>query len=117
MLVKGKLVSHVTHPSAYAEDCRRAAVLIVNFTPPERCPQPEIVIDLGDLREKGAHTLRISGQGVEVRTVAGERGRRPWSVYVPRRETIPAVAPDTEPRATGDEEKSGAESDEAPAAQ
>ncbi len=107
-LVKGKLVSHVTHPSAYADDCRRAAILIVNFTPPERCTQPEIVIDLSDLREKGAHTLRISEQGMEMRTVAGERGRRPWSVYVARRETIPAVAPDKEPPSKGEEEKSGA---------
>jgi competence protein ComEC len=111
-LVKGKLVSHVTHPSAYADDCRRAAVLIVNFTPPERCTQPEIVIDLSDLRERGAHTLRISEQGVALRTVARERGRRPWSVYMPRRETIPAVAPDKEPRSTSEEEKGGAESEE-----
>jgi competence protein ComEC len=117
VLVKGKLVSHVMHPSAYADDCRRAAILIVNFTPPERCTQPEIVIDLSDLREKGAHTLRISEQGMELRTVAGERGRRPWSVYVARRETIPAVAPDKEPPSKGEEEKSGAESEESPAAQ
>ena len=117
VLVKGKLVSHVMHPSAYADDCRRAAILIVNFTPPERCTQPEIVIDLSDLREKGAHTLRISEQGIELRTVAGERGRRPWSVYVARRETIPAVAPDKEPLSKGEEEKSGAESEESAAAQ
>jgi competence protein ComEC len=107
----------VTHPSAYADDCRRAAVLIVNFTPPERCTQPAIVIDLSDLRERGAHTLRISEQGVALRTVARERGRRPWSVYMPRRETIPAVAPDKEPRSTSEEEKGGAESEERPTAQ
>ncbi len=116
-LVKGKLVSHVTHPSAYADDCRRAAVLIVNFTPPERCTQPEVVIDLSDLREKGAHTLRISEQGIVVRTVAAERGRRPWSVYVARPETIPAVAPDKEPRSKTEEDKGGAESEEGSAAQ
>ena len=116
-LVNGKLVSHVTHPSAYADDCRRAAVLIVNFTPPERCPQPEIIIDLSDLREKGAHTLRISEQGIVVRTVAGERGRRPWSVYAARRETIPAVAPEKEPQSKNGEEKGGAEGEESPPAQ
>jgi len=116
-LVKGKLVSHVMHPSAYADDCRRAAVLIVNFTPPERCRQPEIVIDLSDLREKGAHTLRIAGQDMALRTVAQQRGRRPWSAHAPRRETIPAVAPDSEPRPKSDDAKDGAESDEAPAAQ
>ncbi len=116
VLVKGKLVSHVTHPSAYADDCRRAAVLIVNFTPAERCTQPEIVIDLSDLREKGAHTLRFTGQGIALRTVAGERGRRPWSIVIPRRETIPAVAPHKDPGAKSNDDKSGEEDDD-PAAQ
>lgn len=117
VLAKGRLVSHVTHPAAYADDCRRAEVLIVNFTPPERCTQAQIVIDLSDLREKGAHTLRFSGQGIITRTVTGERGKRPWSTYTPRRETIPSVAPDKEPRPRSEEEKAGAESEETSAAQ
>lgn len=113
-LVKGRLLSHVIEPSAYAEDCRRAAVLIVNFTPAERCTQAEVVIDLSDLREKGAHTLRFSGRGIAVRTVAGERGKRPWSVYVPRRETIPAVAPDKEPPSPGEDQKDSVDSEDVP---
>jgi competence protein ComEC len=117
VLVKGRLLSHVTHPAAYADDCRRAAVLIVNFTPPERCTQPDVLIDLSDLREKGAHTLRLTDQGIIVRTVATERGKRPWSNSTPRRETIPASAPDKEPRTKSEDEKGGAESDEASGAQ
>lgn len=117
VLVKGRLLSHVTHPAAYADDCRRAAVLIVNFTPPERCTQPDLLIDLSDLREKGAHTLRLTDQGIIVRTVAAERGKRPWSNRTPRRETIPASAPDKEPRVRSEDDKGGAESDEAPGPQ
>ncbi len=96
-LVKGKLVSHVSHPSALADDCRRAAILIADFAIPDGCSQPEIVIDSRDLKEKGAHTLRITASGVAVETAAGERGRRPWAKSYRRRETIPAVAPDASP--------------------
>ncbi len=93
-LVKGRLVSHVFHPSALADDCRRAAILIASFPIPERCAQPDIVIDSRDLEERGAHTLRLTGSGIEVRTVAAGRGERPWVVSYRRREKIPATAPD-----------------------
>jgi hypothetical protein len=59
----------------------------------------------------------MSEQGIEVRTVAAERGKRPWSVYVARRETIPAAAPDKEPRSGTGEDKGGAESEDGAAAQ
>lgn len=87
-LVKGKLVSHVTHPSAFADDCRRADILIVNFIPPERCPAAGVVIDPEDLLENGAHTLTITENGIRVRTVGDGRGTRPWVVSHQRQETI-----------------------------
>jgi competence protein ComEC len=102
-LVKGKLVSHVVHPSALADDCRRAAILIANFPLPERCAQPEVVIDSLDLKERGAHTLEITEAGVIVSTVASERGRRPWIIPFKRKETIPAVAPESGGADSGDE--------------
>jgi competence protein ComEC len=93
-MVKGKLVSHVTHPSALADDCRRAAILIANFAVPEGCGQPEAVIDLLDLKEQGAHAIRISDDGVEISTVAQQRGDRPWVLSFRRRQAIPAKADD-----------------------
>jgi competence protein ComEC len=90
-LVKGKLISHVYHPSALADDCRRAAVLIANFAMPERCPQAEIVIDSLDLKEYGAHALTITENGIRVRTVADGRGDRPWVLSHQRQDTIPAI--------------------------
>lgn len=106
-LVKGKLVSHVVHPSALADDCRRAAILIANFALPERCTQPEVVIDGLDLKEKGSHTLEITEAGIVVSTAAGSRGRRPWVVPFKRKEVIPAVAP--EPGGDAADEAGGAE--------
>ncbi len=91
-LVKGKLVSHLYHPSGLAEDCRRAAILIATFPMPERCRQPELVIDSLDLKEGGAHTLRIEGNRIIVRTANGRRGNRPWVMSYRRRQRIPAIA-------------------------
>jgi competence protein ComEC len=102
-LVKGRLISHVVHPSALADDCRRAAVLIANFALPERCTQPEIVIDTLDLKERGAQTLQITPAGIILFTVAGQRGRRPWIIPFKRRPVIPPVAPDAEGKDAGDE--------------
>ncbi len=93
-LVKGRLVSHVTHPAALADDCRRAAILIADFPIPESCSHPDMVIDTRDLKEKGAQTLRIGKDGIAVRTVADVRGRRPWANAYRRHEIIPSVAPD-----------------------
>jgi competence protein ComEC len=59
-LVHGRIVSHVFHPGALADDCRRAAVLIASLPVTEPCPGPEVIIDARDLWEKGVHTLTIS---------------------------------------------------------
>jgi competence protein ComEC len=90
-IVKGKLVSHLQHPSALLEDCRRAAVLIATFPLPERCAQAEVVIDRADLKQHGAHTLRVGSGGIVVRTVGEDRGDRPWVITHRRREKIPAI--------------------------
>lgn len=90
-IVKGLLVSHVAHPSALADDCRRAAILIAGFAIPERCTQPRVIIDRLDLKEQGAYTIAISKGGVRIRTVAQQRGERPWVIGFRRRESIPAV--------------------------
>ncbi len=93
-LVKGKLVSHVHHPSALAEDCRRADILIASFMLSERCDRPQIVIDKATLRERGAHSLVIGPDGIIARTALDERGRRPWVAEYDKREAIPAVMDD-----------------------
>ncbi len=90
-LVKGKLISHVYHPSALADDCRRATILIAVFPLPEPCEQPEVIIDHADLEERGAHTLTITASRIKVRTVSGTRGNRPWVLTDRRHDLIPEV--------------------------
>jgi competence protein ComEC len=92
-MVKGKLVSHVHHPSALRDDCRRAAVLIAQFPIAEPCTQPEVVIDSLALQERGAHTMRVTQGGLVLETANAERGRRPWAPGHRRKEKIQAVAP------------------------
>jgi competence protein ComEC len=106
-VVKGKLVSHIQHPSALLDDCRRAAVLIATFPLPERCAQPEIVIDSFDLKEHGAHTLSVAPGGITVRTVGSDRGDRPWVISHWRGEKIPAIGADAEGNGPGADDSSG----------
>jgi competence protein ComEC len=72
-LVRGQIVSHVFHPAALADDCRRAAVLIANLPVTELCLGPKVIIDARDLWEKGAQTVTIrhrSGSASDSRTTS-----------------------------------------------
>ena len=74
---------------ALAEDCATARVVVSLIAVPRgTCRGPEAVVDFWDLRRDGAHAIRLSGGDVELRSVAVERGRRPWSGGEPR----PAVS-------------------------
>jgi competence protein ComEC len=92
-LIAGRIVSHVLHPAALADDCRRASVLVTALAVPESCLGPDVIVDAQALWERGAHTIRIAPEGLVVRDVAVARGRRPWVVPRHRRELIKA-APD-----------------------
>jgi len=92
-LLAGRIVSHVTHPGALGDDCRRAGVLITPLPAGENCTGPDVVIDAGALWEKGAHTIRIGPGGIVVQSVAESRGKRPWVIVRHRRELI-RPAPD-----------------------
>jgi competence protein ComEC len=98
-LVRGRLVSHVTHPAALADDCRRAAVLISPLPVLGDCPAPAVVIDARDLWENGAHTIRF-GERLLLRKVTQSRGVRPWVAIRRRRDVIPPTAP--EPKRDGE---------------
>lgn len=98
-LLRGKILSHVTHPAALADDCRRAAVVVSPLPVAQPCPHPAAVIDARALWEKGAHALYIEPGGIRVETVAESRGRRPWVTVRSRRELI-APAP-AEPGGAG----------------
>jgi competence protein ComEC len=104
-LVRGRIVAHVFHPGALADDCRRAAVLIASLAVTENCPGPQMVIDARDLWEGGAHTLTIDPVtgAIMAQNVAKARGHRPWVVIRRRRELIASVeAPQAQPAPAGE---------------
>lgn len=92
--VKGLALAVARHPAAFAEDCRRAAILISPIVSPRDCAVPKTVIDFFAARRAGTHALYIGADGsVRTETVAALRGVRPWSM--PRRDRAPADAPRT----------------------
>ena len=79
--VKGMTVAVAQHPAAFAEDCRRAAILISGLVSPRGCTAPKTVVDFFAARRQGTHALYIEVDGsVRIETVAVARGVRPWSM-------------------------------------
>lgn len=76
---EGVLVSYVFDKGALQEDCRSANVVIATMPVGRRCAAPDGVIDRYDLWRKGAHALWFEHDRVLIKTVADERGVRPWS--------------------------------------
>jgi competence protein ComEC len=79
--VKGLVVAVARHPAAFAEVCRRAAVLVSPLVSPRGCAAAKTVVDFFAVRRAGTHALYIGADGsVRVETVAAARGTRPWSM-------------------------------------
>jgi competence protein ComEC len=76
----GFLVSHVLDPVAFAEDCRRADVIVTPLTAPVGC-RARLVVDGKRLERFGPFAVRIDGdRGEPVFSVTTERSiaPRPW---------------------------------------
>lgn len=68
---------------ALSEDCRRAQIVIADFSIGPAC-KSEIVIDRTRLRHAGSHAVRLSGRGPpRITTDLDVRGKRPWVVRGP----------------------------------
>jgi competence protein ComEC len=77
-LVGGRIVSHVFHPGALADDCRRAVILIATMPVTEPCPGPDVIIDARELWEKGAQTIILGrGPGAAFAPGGGSPGANP----------------------------------------
>jgi competence protein ComEC len=92
--VKGTLVALTRHPSALADDCSRAGLLVLTLPRPQSCQPPGPAIDLFDLRDKGTHAVYLDAGGPRIVSVADERGDRPWTRQRrrPNIQTSPASA-------------------------
>lgn len=79
--VKGLLVAMSRHPAAFAEDCRRATIVVAPIVSPRGCTGPRTVVDFFAARRGGPHAIYIGdGGAIRIETVAAARGARPWSM-------------------------------------
>ena len=78
--LKGRRVAIVRQPSALAEECARADILVLRVDRPAWCARPgAVVIDRLAVARGGTHALRVTDRGIEIETVATWRGERPWA--------------------------------------
>jgi competence protein ComEC len=78
--LKGLTLSLARHPAAFADDCRRADIVVSPIVSPKDCTAPKAVVDFFAVRRQGTHALYIDADGaIRIETVAGVRGQRPWS--------------------------------------
>ncbi len=75
----GQTVALVRGDGALTEDCWRADAVISMSPIRTKCPAT-VVIDRFDLWRDGAHALWLNGDRIDVKTVNGNRGHRPWVI-------------------------------------
>ncbi|WP_350097744.1 ComEC/Rec2 family competence protein [Thalassobaculum sp.] len=76
--INGRVLTVPTTPEAAIEDCDHADIIVTGVHFRRGCPSNAIVIDRSDLRRNGTHAIWLSAGGVRIRSVAAERGHRPW---------------------------------------
>jgi len=75
-LPDGRMVSFVRSPEAYAEDCRRAVLVVTPRPAPPTCKTQ--IIDRGMLQTHGAVSLRVDGDGFSMAATRPPDVHRPW---------------------------------------
>jgi competence protein ComEC len=70
--------------------CPPVDILIADFPLRKACKDIPIRIDRFDVWKHGAHAIRFANGEVQIETVKGVQGERPW-VYVPRARPTPFV--------------------------
>ncbi len=87
----GRLVAYDLAPDAFAEDCRRAALIVTTRDAPADCAAA--VIGRALLRQRGALALRRDGPGFTIAAVRPPNYDRPWSPQrLQKAEADPAAA-------------------------
>ena len=79
--VKGRRVIISATPAASRDDCAAAGILVLRYARPRGCGAADAsVLDPASLRAGGVHALYVEAGGVRTESVAGTRGKRPWSI-------------------------------------
>src|SRR5262249_7767618 len=76
----GRTIALSLRVSALIDDCARAKVVVSAVPIRRSCTGPELVLDRFDAFREGATAVTFEAHGNKVETVAGERGKRPWSM-------------------------------------
>jgi competence protein ComEC len=77
MPIPGGTVSLVLRPEAFAEECRRATLVLSGADAPRECATHALIIDGARLRPGGAHALYRDGDGYRI-DMAYPTARRPF---------------------------------------
>jgi len=72
------VVALVRDRAAFAEDCRRATLILTPIAAPERCLTPAQLIDRAALLRNGSYALWFDADRLRTETVRDRRGERPW---------------------------------------
>jgi competence protein ComEC len=83
-LANGRRLAATLRRDALAEDCAVADIVVSAVPTRGSCVGPRLVIDRFDVARNGAYAIWLEGNSVNVETVQGERGSRPWSRVGPR---------------------------------
>lgn len=74
------LIGFSDNPAGHDDDCRQLDILISPTFPVwQSCERPILVLDSRDLSRAGAHAIWLDKGEFTFRSLAGERGRRPWT--------------------------------------
>ena len=75
----GQVIASALRPTALAEDCTTANIVISASPTRGLCNGPKIVIDRFDVARNGAYAIWLNGTAPQIETVRDVRGERPWS--------------------------------------
>jgi len=78
--VHRKMVAISLSETTLEDDCRRSWMILATVPVRGLCHPPWGVIDRFDLWRNGTHAITFTDDGPVIRTVNGERGRRPWVI-------------------------------------
>ena len=74
----GVLLASSLRPSALAQDCQRASIVVSASPTRGSCAGPKLVIDRFDVARNGAYAIQL-GSIWHIETVREARGDRPWN--------------------------------------
>jgi competence protein ComEC len=77
------IVAFSLDPRALEEDCTSASLIVATVPVPRRCRTD--AIDRFDLWRNGGYAIRFGGTGFKIKSVADQRGDRPWVLNRERR--------------------------------